>query len=266
MVGAIGGTTEATAVSAADLAVTPPPAVPVDPGERFEQTLAQHGSPALRRLPQRFDPIAKAIVKRPDRVRISTGEASRKALASVGKVAATAGDVVHLATPLTDTPDFIDILAHELTHVANPSPLVRFFDDDRDSSEERLAREMGSIMAKAPVGSPPAAPPPPAPSTSGGPNGGAGRASGGAGQDDGGASGPAGRLTGPPTPPAPPSPAPVSSNGSAGAPPSPAGGGVEATDDVAVSAGVDVDRLLDALEARIIRELERRGRRWPRPI
>lgn len=258
------------APSGAD-AVAPPPVAPIDPGERFEQVLKEHAGPSLSRLPQRFEPIARAILPRPDQVRVSTGTASRKALSSVGKVAATSGNIVHLARDLDDSPQSIDILAHELTHVANPSPLVRFFNDDRDSKEERLANEMGSVMAKAPVGTPPASPPPPP----------AGRSpQGGGGSSGAGTSWGPGNM--PPLPPTPPS-----FGGGAGAgestptpPPAGAAPGLLAPwanqdqknadgEGAAGAAGVptlDVDRLLDALESRIIRELERRGRRWPRPM
>jgi hypothetical protein len=242
-----------------------PAAATADPGERFAATLERHGGPAPRPLPQRFEPIARAILPRPERVRIAIDPASRAALAEAGKKAATAGDVVHLARPLDTTPASVDMLAHELTHVAHPSPLVRFFDDDRDSKEERIAREIGEVMSRAPVGTPPVTPPPAPPAGS------TGSAAGGAG-----------------APPAPPPMRRWSREGGADAPG--AGGPVpvaaaappglldptpdrndakDNTPDVgasAAAAGIDVDRLLDALEARVIRELERRGRRWPRPI
>jgi hypothetical protein len=251
-----------------DLPVAPPATVPADPGERFTQTVERHGGAKPRPLPQRFEPIARAILPRPDRVRIAVDPASRAALTEAGKVAATAGDVVHLSRPLDATPASLDILAHELTHVAHPSPLVRFFDDDRHSKEESLAREIGQVMAKAPVGSPPATPPP-APPPAGGASassssagshrappaapplprlGGGGRAGGGR-QSSIAAASPPGLID--PTP---------DRGGGAGSGRSPDTGATLA------AAGIDIDRLLDALEARVIRELERRGRRWPRPI
>lgn len=285
-------------VAAGDAPVAPPAVVPADPGERFERVLADHRGPALERLPRRFAPIAKALVARPDRVRVSTGDASRKALAAVGKKAATAGDVVHLARPLDGRPESVDILAHELTHVAHPSPLVRFFDDDRSSKEEAMARQVGEIMAKAPVGSPPATPSPlqgggpsggqgadPNPSQGGVGRGAAGIASAaqgaaggfGSGRGQGVASG-FGSGQGPgawipqggPAAAAPPGMlAPVAGQGSSAAAASGQGAGVGTTPPVAgapPATAIDIDRLLDALEARVLRELERRGRRWPRPM
>lgn len=255
-------------VPATEAAAPVAPPAPIDPGERFHQTLDSHRSPRLRPLPQRFEPMARAIVARPDKVRISTDAASRKALASVGKVAATAGDVVHLARPLDASPRSAEVLAHELTHVASPSPLARFFGDDRHSHEEDRARRIGEIMARAPVGTPPASPPP---------------------------------AAAPPAPPPPPAPSSRSagSNGPAGSPtpsgpnqfgptPSSGAGRLVPTGDAGghgqrgrggdagspgqggevehAAPSIDIDRLLDALEARVMRELDRRGRRWPRPI
>ena len=100
-------------------------------------------------LPARWQPLATAIVG-DRRVRIATGAASRAALQAAGKVAATAGNVVHLARPLRDAVD-APMLAHELAHVANPSPLPRFFDDHRDSPEERRAELVADVIRRSPV-------------------------------------------------------------------------------------------------------------------
>ncbi len=94
-------------------------------------------------------PLASAIVG-PRRVRVSTSTGSRAALAAAGKVAATTGDTIHLARPLTGASD-APLLAHELTHVAAPSPLARFYDDDRDSPEERRAQTIAEVIRRSPV-------------------------------------------------------------------------------------------------------------------
>ncbi len=93
-----------------------------------------------------YRPLATAIVgERP--VHVASGVASRRALARVGKVAATTGDTIHLATPRPRP----DVIAHELTHVAHPSPVARFFDDDDRGPEERRAEQVAAIMRRSPI-------------------------------------------------------------------------------------------------------------------
>jgi hypothetical protein len=125
-----------------------PTRAPVDPGARFLGELDRHRAEQPRPLPPRLQPLATAIIgERP--VRVSTGERSRQALAVVGKVAATTGDVIHLDRPVTAVS--AEVLAHELTHVAHPSPQPRFFADDRDSAEERRAEHVAAVMRHAPI-------------------------------------------------------------------------------------------------------------------
>lgn len=99
-------------------------------------------------LPVQWRPLASAILG-DRRVRFSADAASRAALRAAGKVAATTGDVVHLAR----APRAVDapIVAHELTHVANPSPEPRFFDDHRDTPEERRAELVAEVIRRSPV-------------------------------------------------------------------------------------------------------------------
>ncbi len=127
---------------------TPTASSELDLSERFMAELGRHRQERARPLPVQFRAIADVIVA--DRTpRLSTSLASRQALAAVDKVAATTGDVIHLArVPSAGTPSdgLTGIIAHELTHVANPSPAPRFFDDDRHSAEERRATEVGEIM------------------------------------------------------------------------------------------------------------------------
>lgn len=292
----------------APAAALPPLPDHADPADRFLAELARGEArrPAPSRLPRRFEPMARSILPAHRRARVSTDEASRRALAAVGKVAATTDDVIHLARPLDGTTRSHEVLAHELTHVGAPSPAPRFFDDDRDSPEERRARQVGELMARAPVGTPPAAPPPSgatttAPATAAPA---AGRPPRPSGPPPGGGSGPSapataaspwsggssrpsatspgsvgsigGHRRGAPTGSA--SPPPVSGGASVGG----SGGGTVGGVSSALPVGalsphpstpasgdgptIDVERLLDALEARVLRELERRGRRWPRPL
>jgi len=123
------------------------PTTPAALGDRFLAELAQRRSQTTSILPTQLQPLARQIVG--DRaVRISTGSASQAALKSVGKVAATTGNTVHLARKPDASSKSVEVLAHELTHVAHPSPAPRFFDDDHHSAEERKAEIIGQIMAK----------------------------------------------------------------------------------------------------------------------
>lgn len=118
--------------------------------DRFLSELTRHRQERPRALPIQFRPIADVIVG--DRTPlISTSQASRRALAAVDKVAATTGDVIHLAQAPSSTSEMHAVIAHELTHVASPSPAPRFFDDDRHSPEERRATEIGNLMRRAPI-------------------------------------------------------------------------------------------------------------------
>lgn len=128
------------------------PTPSVDLAARFLAELSRHRQEAARPLPIQFSSIADMIVGKRKPL-ISTSTASRKALAAVGKVAATTGDTIHLAEAPTARPtaEMAAVIAHELTHVAAPSPAPRFFDDDRHSSEESRATEMGDLMRRTPM-------------------------------------------------------------------------------------------------------------------
>ena len=102
-------------------------------------------------LPAPYRPMAEAITGH-HRVLISTDDASRRALRAVNKVAATTGDVIHLAAPPVVGPRHTEVMAHELTHVAHPSPAPRFFADDDRGPEERRADEIARVIARSPLG------------------------------------------------------------------------------------------------------------------
>jgi hypothetical protein len=131
----------------------PSPAAVPTPAAVFSAELVRHGPPDRPRpIPMSYRPLATAIVgERP--VHVSTGRASRRALARVGKRAATTGDTIHLDTPRPAP----EVIAHELTHVAHPSPVPRFFDDDDRGPEERQAEQVAAIMRRAPILARPAA-------------------------------------------------------------------------------------------------------------
>jgi hypothetical protein len=119
---------------------------PGRPADVFAAELHRHRTERPRPLPVHLRPLATAIVgDRP--VNLATGPASRRALAKVGKVAATTGSTIHVNTARPST----EVIAHELTHVAHPSPVARFFDDDDRSPEERQAEQVAAVMRRAPV-------------------------------------------------------------------------------------------------------------------
>lgn len=101
-------------------------------------------------LPASFRPLADSIAG-PRPVMLSTDIASRRALRSVGKVAATTGDTIHLDRSAIPGAKLSEVMAHELTHVAAPSPAPRFFDDIDDSPEERRAERIGKVMGRSPL-------------------------------------------------------------------------------------------------------------------
>jgi hypothetical protein len=118
--------------------------------ERFMTELSQTVRHTSAPLPMPFRPMSDAITGG-RRVMLSTDPASRRAFRSVGKMAATTGDTIHLDHAAIPRRRLDEVLAHELTHVAHPSPAPRFFDDVDDSPEERRAEKVASIMARSPL-------------------------------------------------------------------------------------------------------------------
>lgn len=112
----------------------------------LSQTIRRTPTP----LPMPFRPMADAITGG-RRVLLSSDTASRRALRKVGKVAATTDNVIHLAADPTPGHRINEVIAHELTHVANPSPVARFFADGHDSAEERQADRVARVMATSPI-------------------------------------------------------------------------------------------------------------------
>ena len=121
-----------------------------DLAERFMTELSRSMRSRPAPLPAPFQPMAERITGG-RKVMLSTDAATRKALRSVGKVAATTGDTIHLDPSATSPARMNHVMAHELTHIANPSPVARFFDDSIDSPEERRAEATAKIMARSPV-------------------------------------------------------------------------------------------------------------------
>jgi hypothetical protein len=122
-----------------------PPARPTP--DRFLEVLQAAPTPPARRLPTRFATLARSIAgDAPVQVRHDVG--ARAALAAVGKRAATIGDTILLdAAP---TAAAMPVLAHELTHVANPTMAPRFYDDERQTVEERRADAVAQLIQRSP--------------------------------------------------------------------------------------------------------------------
>jgi len=118
--------------------------------DRFMTALSSTVRRSTTPLPMPLRPMAEAIAgTRP--VMLSTDEASRRALRSVRKVAATTGETIHLDPVSIPRSRLAEVVAHELTHVAHPSPAPRFFDDIDDSPEERRAERVAQVMARSPL-------------------------------------------------------------------------------------------------------------------
>ncbi len=118
--------------------------------DRFMSELSQTIQRRPAPLPMPYRPMADVITPG-RRVMLSTDDASRHALRSVGKVAATTDRVIHLDPEPLARHRLDEVIAHELTHVAHPSPTPRFFDDVDDSPEERRAEEVAKIMTSSPI-------------------------------------------------------------------------------------------------------------------
>lgn len=131
--------------------------------DRFLDVLHATPAPMLQRLPERFAPLARAVTGGTD-VTVRHDTAARAALAAVGKRAATIGNTIVLPERPGAGTD-IGVLAHELTHVAHPSPRPRFFADDHDSAEERQADAVAQLIRRSPALRAPASSPSPASST-----------------------------------------------------------------------------------------------------
>ena len=122
---------------------------------------------APRALPGAFHAMASAITGRARPPLFTTGPATRGALAAAGALGATTGTVVHLPSVPTAAPSAAAVLAHELTHTRNPVRRPRFLlgggstlldDDERQAlsaGRDRLAQASttgAGIVDSLPVG------------------------------------------------------------------------------------------------------------------
>ncbi|MFI7601346.1 DUF4157 domain-containing protein [Actinoplanes sp. NPDC049681] len=145
-------------------------AVPVpkrSPRERWEAAVAARPLEAPRPLPSAFHAMASAITGRSRPPLFTTGPATRHALGAAGALGATTGTVVHLPAPPTSAPAVSAVLAHELAHTRSPVLRPRFLlegmsgmldDDERQAlaaGRRRLtqgAENAAGIVDQLPVG------------------------------------------------------------------------------------------------------------------
>jgi hypothetical protein len=104
----------------------PTPAFGATPQQRWRAAIAVRPLEASRPLPTAFHAMATAITGRPHPPRFTTGPATRHALAATGALGATTGSVVHLATVPVRQPAAVAVLAHELMHTRYPVSRPRF--------------------------------------------------------------------------------------------------------------------------------------------
>lgn len=116
----------------------------VSPATRFHTAVTHRQLDRPRPLPASLHPLAAAITRQPERVRMTSGAATRGALRAAGAQAATTGTTVHLPRPPIPTrPGDLGVLAHELSHVAEQAGTPRFLRDGsagHDQGERRASR------------------------------------------------------------------------------------------------------------------------------
>lgn len=146
--------------ASAAAARAPRPVPPTRPTpDRFLQVLHATPAPAPKRLPTRFATLARSIAGDAP-VQLRHDDGARAALAAVGKRAATIGNTILLDSAPTSAAA-TTVLAHELTHVANPTMAPRFYDDERQTVEERRADAVAQLIQRSPslLAAPPAGAP-----------------------------------------------------------------------------------------------------------
>ncbi|MDP8969921.1 MAG: DUF4157 domain-containing protein [Actinomycetota bacterium] len=102
-----------------------------------------------RPLPEGVAPLARLLA--PGRqVRFTAGPNTRAALAAADAHAATTASGIHLPTPPTPNPAALEVLAHELSHVTDGSPrtqfLLRSTVGTPQNQGERRARRWGDLV------------------------------------------------------------------------------------------------------------------------
>jgi hypothetical protein len=249
----------------------------VSPRRRWEAAVARQPLEAPRALPTAFHAMASAITGRARAPLFTTGPATRAALAAAGALGATTGTVVHL--PAVPTATLGGVLAHELTHTRSPVRRPRFLlegasglldDDERQALAAGREQAGAGIVDSLPVGggmgavgdvATRAARAVVLEATAGGALGGSAGSGNGLSALGNGLLGAAGETA---------SGAVAAASGALGS----AGGAAAhaAGDAIGAAAGnavgaaaksvLDPDQIVEIVEQRLLREIERRGGRW----
>jgi len=116
------------------------------PEDHFRAAVAERPLERPSLLPTAVLPLARAVTGRSQAPRYTTGPATRHALLAAGALGATSGSVVHLPEPPSMAPRALGVLAHELAHVAERTPRPRFLLGSLGGAHdqgERQARRVG---------------------------------------------------------------------------------------------------------------------------
>jgi Domain of unknown function (DUF4157) len=131
------------------------------PEARFRAALAERPLEPARPLPGSVLPLARAVTGRSQVPHYTTGPATRHALRAAGALGATTGSVVHLPAPPSADRRSLGVLAHELSHVAERAPAPRFLLGSLGGAVdegERRARQVGAAVGTGTLGAAGAAP------------------------------------------------------------------------------------------------------------
>jgi hypothetical protein len=129
------------------------------PHRRWQSAISSVPLEAPQPLPSAFHDLARSITGRAHPPRYTTGPATRRALSAAGALGATTGTVVHLAAPPTAGPQVAAVLAHELSHARTPVSRPRFLlggltggDDDERQALATGRRYLGGLTEGLPGG------------------------------------------------------------------------------------------------------------------
>ena len=142
-----------------------PVAAARDPEQRWAAAVARQPLASPVPLPQPFQALSTAITGRSTPVRFTSGPATRRALSAAGARGATTGNVIHLPDPPTSSAAAMGVLAHELAHTRSPVVRPRFllhapsgFADADEHAALGTGRRVQDVLERsAPVGGRPGA-------------------------------------------------------------------------------------------------------------